>query len=474
MPGLISQPKWPEGWPSFTPKDCNPKDTVSSDLKKAIIAEYGAEALRQAWIKTCNALSSVTSRIAATGVDSVPVFEYDEIISSGYKSNFDNEQALKRIRAVGCCIIRGVIPQEEATQHLEDLQTFIAQNADTITGWPKQTPAIFHLYESPVQLKLRTHPNQLQLQRLLNSLFTDPTISPEEEKAQCEPILYPDALRVRQPGQDFDGLGPHIDGGSLSRWADDEYRHTYHKILSGHPEEYDPYDLSHRRVAKPSMFPGGAMCTVLRNFQGWTALTECSPGEGGLMVMPDIHLATAYMILRPFFKDPRHKDTDQGNDWKDPEKWELDDSSWFPGTYPMDAQLLSPASHPHLHLEDTLVSVPTVYPGDTIWWHADELLVDKSLIVDLQMCHAVETTHNGTRPAAVVYIPAAPSTPDNKEYIRRHWRDLLAGNPPDDYKYLDGTGTELVLSKQNERNMIGALPIDTISAEGRRALGEGV
>lgn len=90
------------------------------------------------------------------------------------------------------------------------------------------------------------------------------------------------------------------------------------------------------------------------------------------------------------------------------------------------------------------------------------------------MCHAVETTHNGTGPASVVYIPAAPSTPANKSYIRQHWKDLLAGIPADDYKYLDGKGSELVLSTQNERKMKGALPLDALSAEGRKALGEGV
>lgn len=90
------------------------------------------------------------------------------------------------------------------------------------------------------------------------------------------------------------------------------------------------------------------------------------------------------------------------------------------------------------------------------------------------MCHAVETTHNGSIPASVVYIPSAPSTPSNLAYIRKHWEDIVAGIPPDDYKYLDGTGSELVLSKQNERLMKGALSLDAISAEGRRGLGEGV
>jgi hypothetical protein len=94
-------------------------------------------------------------------------------------------------------------------------------------------------------------------------------------------------------------------------------------------------------------------------------------------------------------------------------------------------------------------------------------------LTELQMCHAVETTHNGTVPASVCYIPTAPSTPSNVLYIRQYWKDLVAGVPPDDYKYLDGTGGVPVLSQQNESKMKAALDLETISAEGRRALGEG-
>jgi hypothetical protein len=90
------------------------------------------------------------------------------------------------------------------------------------------------------------------------------------------------------------------------------------------------------------------------------------------------------------------------------------------------------------------------------------------------MCHAVETRHNGSGPASVCYIPAAPSTPSNLKYIRKHWKDLVAGVPPDDYKYLDGTGSDLILNELNERHMKGALQLNEISAEGRRALGEGL
>ena len=88
------------------------------------------------------------------------------------------------------------------------------------------------------------------------------------------------------------------------------------------------------------------------------------------------------------------------------------------------------------------------------------------------MCHAVETRHNGSCPASVCYIPSAPSTTSNLKYIQKYWKDLVNGVPPDDYKYLDGTGSDLVISEQNERQMKGALQLNAISAEGRRALGE--
>ena len=352
-----TQPTWPSGWPSFTPKDNDPTDTFQKDLKESIIKDIGADKLRTAWVKTCKALKDVTSRHESQGNTAVPIFQADEVLS--------NPEILETMRAAGCCIIRGVITKPEASQYFMDLDKFIEDNKETVTGWPAESVAIYHLYSSPVQLKIKTNPRHLQIQRLLNNIWTDSSCLADEQSTQSEPVLYPDGLRIRKPGQEFLGLGPHIDGGSLSRWADPEYRKTYHEIFSGNPEKYDPYDMAHRKNANSAMFPGGAQCSVMRAFQGWTALTPCKPGEGGLMLLPDIKTVTAYMILRPFFKEP-------DGDWERPEDWQLDhETGWFPGTYRWDSQLLSPASHPHLHLEETLMSIPAMEPGDTIWWHAD-------------------------------------------------------------------------------------------------------
>lgn len=45
---------------------------------------------------------------------------------------------------------------------------------------------------------------------------------------------------------------------------------------------------------------------------------------------------------------------------------------------------------------------------------------------------------------------------------------------PEDYKNLDGSGSDLVPNPQNEGEIVGALPLEMISKDGRRALGEEV
>jgi hypothetical protein len=218
------------------------------------------------------------------------------------------------------------------------------------------------LYDSPVQNKLRAHPNHLKLQAMLNNLWHDST-----GETSPEPLVYLDGVRDRAPGQEFLGLGPHIDAGSLARWADPVYRRVYHDSFSGHPERFDAYDLSLRKDAKQDLYKAMAHSSVFRSFQGWTALTPTSDGKGTLLVYPNVSLVIAYVLLRPFFSPPACSE-----ELLDPEKWKLDtDSDYFPGTFKSESQRLSRTSHPHLRLEECMVPMPPIEPGDTVWWHTD-------------------------------------------------------------------------------------------------------
>lgn len=358
MPATTRQ--WP-AWVEYTAQDAaEAKDADFLSAKTAIIAEYGAEALRKSWIKVCRELKAVSDEIAEKGNTVIPTFDTEDILSRGFT---DAQKA--EVKRVGAFVCRATLPETEANAHYEDLTRYVADNKGLIGAWPKESPSMLLLYNSPTQNAIRSHPNHLNLQRKLNDLWHNYDAS---DGTSPEPLVYLDGVRDRAPGQPFLGLGPHIDAGSLCRWADPAYRKFYDGIFRGVPETHDSFDLRLRKDADQEMYKGIAHSTVLRTFQGWTALTPTAPREGTIMVYPNLKTAIAYVLLRPFFRPP----ADEGADVLDPETWTIDDKTgWFPGTFKTQSQRLSRASHPHLRLEECLVHMPKVNPGDTVWWHCD-------------------------------------------------------------------------------------------------------
>jgi Protein of unknown function (DUF1479) len=101
-------------------------------------------------------------------------------------------------------------------------------------------------------------------------------------------------------------------------------------------------------------------CSIFRPWQGWTSMSTTGPGEGTLRVAPLLKLATAYLILRPFFR-PR-------TSFSGLDDWVIDlESVAFPGSQMGKTQELNETTHPHLQLSRTMVSVPRVEPGDQIY-----------------------------------------------------------------------------------------------------------
>lgn len=361
MPGTTRE--WP-AWPEFTkPGVDEAKDPEFLSIKKAVIAEYGAEVLRQSWIKVCRDLEAVTDEIAAKGSSIVPSFETTQILSKGFTDSQRSDA-----QRIGAFVCKATIPQPEAETLYKNVATYISDNKHSIQSWPVESPSMFILYNSPAQNTIRSHPNHIALQRRLNELWHNY----DDEDTSSEPLAFFDGIRDRAPGQPFLGLGPHIDAGSLCRWADPNYRKVYDNIFRGNPEVHDPYDIRKRKDANQDVYKGVAHSTVLRTFQGWTALTPTQAREGTIMVYPNVKTAVAYMLLRPFFQPPQGDNADVMN----PEAWTLDgESGWFPGTFKPQSQRLSRASHPHLRLEECLVHMPKVNPGDTVWWHCDVSLL---------------------------------------------------------------------------------------------------
>jgi hypothetical protein len=356
MPGKLKV--WP-AWREF--KDTSRDDNYDTDyarVKQEIITQYGEHAIRKSWLRVCEDLKIVTDNLASQGSDAVPVFEMQEILDHGL-----SESQKERAKNTGCFIVRGVILEEDANSLFRDLKEFTTSNHGRINGWPADSPSMLNLYNSPTQIAVRTHPNQILLQQAFNELWHDAST-----ETSAEPLSYTDAARIRPSGQAFLGLGPHIDAGSFARWADPNYRKVYDHIFSGSPELHDAYDLNLRKDANQYLYPSQAHSAVLRSFQGWTALTPTSAHCGTLMLYPNVSLCIAYLLLRPFFTPPIGTEAEI----MDATKWTFDqDSAWFPGTFKEQSQLLSPSTHPHLRIKECLVHIPSMKAGDTVWWHTD-------------------------------------------------------------------------------------------------------
>ena len=96
-------------------------------------------------------------------------------------------------------------------------------------------------------------------------------------------------------------------------------------------------------------------------------MSTTGPREGTLRLLPMLSLATAYLILRPFF---RHKSGRLVNGQVSlvAADWELNlDGTEFPGSQIGKAQHLSEDTHPHLQLNKTLISLPQMEPGDQVY-----------------------------------------------------------------------------------------------------------
>jgi hypothetical protein len=287
----------------------------------------------------------------------------------------------------------------------------------------------------------------------------------------AHPLTYADRLRIRQPGDAHFALGPHMDGGSLERWERDGYGRggVYDAVFAGRWEQqlaHDAWDAARRVGAVTDLYGGLGACSVFRAFQGWLGLSATGPGEGTLLVRPNVVLGVAYALLRPFFRPvrafQRGREGEGEGEGEEEEEGEerrrafLHESNWeFTGGDRMTSELQGASmghglefpsfeTHPQLELDRTMVHIPRVEPGDYVAWHCDSTsltsLIPPSAMPtqwpELTCCpaiHAVDKTHNGTTDSSALYIPACPLTEANAAYVARQRQAFLAGAPAPDF-----------------------------------------
>lgn len=110
---------------------------------------------------------------------------------------------------------------------------------------------------------------------------------------------------------------------------------------------------------------------------GWTALSHTAPGEGTLQVFPDVNLATAYVVLRPFFKPRRGREGRLGFD-----DWQVDlESTHFPGSVKGKGQQFY-----LLKRQDVMASGGNGLIPPLFWWTLARLKAKSSLTRRTRIC----------------------------------------------------------------------------------------
>ncbi len=346
------------------------------------------------------AVDEVTSTHANSGAV-VPELNYASI-----RDNRVSKADLQAIRKRGCVIVREVFKRQQAEDWNAELGEYLERN-DYLAKAKEKTglddyfgdlqdakPQIYGVYWSRPQIMARQAQSMADTKRFLNRLWdvnapAGPEFNPEMD------FSYADRTRRRAPGDTTLGLSPHMDAGSYERWVDPAFQKIYARIFSGQLDQYDPWKAAFRTQTRE--FESPAVSSMFRTFQGWTALTEQGPSDGTLELLP-ISNAIAYVLLRALQDDLPEEKLCLAR----------------PG------RALGVNEHWHPDLMPGIVSIQTVAPGDTVWWHPD-------------VVHAVGNEHHGKDYASVIYIGASPQCGKNRAYALRQASSFTSGRSAPDF-----------------------------------------
>jgi hypothetical protein len=392
---------------------------------RAALPEY-KEVFREVEAEMRGRVEEIVSE-RESGHDVIPIVQYADIASGKVPA-----ELVSKVRSRGACAVRGTFSREVATAWDDEIAAYVEKNdldaklanraEDKYFGTlASAKPQIYGIYWSRPQVQARQSESLTNVRVFLNNLWRAESdgvryINPNETPA------YADRIRRRPPGSASLGLSPHVDGGSVERWLDHNFRKVYRSVFAGDWRKYSAFDAAFRPQVQEVESP--AVCSMFRTFQGWTALTRQGPGDGTLQLIP-IAESMVYILLRAIQDDVPEDDL----------------CGALPG------RALSVNEQYHSPLIKALSSIPVMEPGDTIFWHCDVI-------------HAVENEHRGTGYSNVMYIASAPGCPKNSAYLERQAVSFLSGKTPPDFP-----------ADNFEVNFVGRGTLEDLDERGRSQLG---
>lgn len=403
------------------------KDVI--ELKKELRGRIGnVEALFE---KVCQKIEKETA--AAREEEKVNGTAWPELEWSDIAEGRVTAEQIAKIKRRGCLVIRQNFSHQEAKGWDQSILNYLDINdfdkqyrgpGDNFFGsLDASRPEIYPIYWSQTQMQARQSERMAIVQSFLNRLWKyqtngvqwfDPDIS----------IIYPDRIRRRPPGTNSKGLGAHTDSGALERWLLPAYQKVFSKIYDNQFDEYDPWDAAYRPEVNEYTASNTTKCSIFRTFQGWTALSDMTVGQGVLHAVP-IPEAMAYILLRPLLSDVPEDE--------------------LCGVAPGKVLPISEKWHPHLIR--ALCSIPSVKAGDSVWWHCDVI-------------HSVAPVEDQQGWGNVMYIPAAPLCDKNLAYAKIVYEALETGSSPADFPKED-----------YEKDWKDRFTVADLNLIGRRSLG---
>jgi len=175
------------------------------------------------------------------------------------------KDAADLIKSRGCCVVRGVVPRQQALDWKAELISYVKRHP-AVAGNPPPAldPQFWNVYWTKPQVEARSHPDVIKCQKAMSKLYF---CSEDVEVDVTSQVTYADRFRVRYPGA-AGTLPAHLDNGSIERWEDVENSKTYQAIWEGRWEEYDAWDIDHRAEAVIDLYGGPGACSVFRSLQG--------------------------------------------------------------------------------------------------------------------------------------------------------------------------------------------------------------
>jgi Protein of unknown function (DUF1479) len=365
---------------------------------RAALPEY-KEIFREVEAEMRRRVEEIVAEREAGG-DVIPIVQYPDIASGKVHA-----ELIGKIKSRGACVVRSTFSKEQASDWDDEIAAYVEKNnldaklanaaEDKYFGTlASAKPQIYGIYWSRPQVQARQSESLTNVRVFLNNLWQAESegvrhFNPNEAPA------YADRIRRRPPGSASLGLSPHVDGGSVERWLDENFRKVYRHVFAGNWRKYNAFDAAYRPEAREVASP--AVCSMFRTFQGWTALTRQGRGDGTLQLIP-VAESMVYVLLRAIQDDVP----------------EVELCGAEPG------RALSINDRYHSLLLKALSSIPLMEPGDTVFWHSD-------------VVHAVENEHQGTGYSNVMYIASAPGCPKNSAYLEKQALSFLTGKTPPDF-----------------------------------------